>query len=248
MFGIGGPELIISIIIIIFIAYLYREFKSPKEIRDGKLIAPVEEYNMENYALHKELGLSLWSQGDKKEAVVELEKALKSNPDCVETWCKLGDCYDYLSCSDFMASGDDHNNLRQKAITALNKAIDIQPDNAKAHDMLGNVLWAIDFRKALVEHELAAKYDPQFNTSVAHARRVVEECTYKLFDLNTLGLKNLRERPLPQMFNNEFYFDGDIVKTAVMYSCVSGTKRQWMHAWLFGIENPDIFKEFPLGE
>ncbi len=247
MFGIGGSELILVIIILV-IAFIYSKNKSPKKIIDLKPIAPVAEYNIEKYTLHKERGLSLWSQGDKKGAVVELEKALKSNPDCVETWCKLGDWYDFLSSSSFLNSEGDENALRHKAIDALNKAIELQPDNAKAHDMLGNVLWAIDFRKALAEHEIAAKYDPQFNASVDHARRVVEECTYKLSNLKTIGLKSLQERPLPQMFNNEFYFDGDVVKSAVMFSCVSGTMRQWMHAWLFGLENPDLFQESPVAE
>ena len=243
MFGLGLPELILLLVIICVLGVFFRPKLSKKKFE--RPISLVENNNEALYAQHKELGMSLWSQGDKEKAVAELERALKAKPDCVETWCKLGDCYDYLSS---MEVGEKGNLLRQKAVDCLNKAISLQPANAKAHDMLGNVLWADDFKKALVEFEVAAKYDPQFEASVAHAKRVIAECTYKLSNLKTIGLKSLRERPLPQVYEYDFYFDGDIVKSAVMYSCVSGTKRQWIHAWLFSTENPDFIKEEPIGE
>ena len=118
MFGIGGTEFIFFVICGVLILYFRNKKTSSDKMKDGKPVVYDEKYNDE-YNQHKELGLSLWSQGDKKEAVNELEKALKAKPDCVETWCKLGDWYDFLSCSDFMASGANHNALRQKAISAL---------------------------------------------------------------------------------------------------------------------------------
>ncbi len=202
----------------------------------------------ERYEHHKKAGLSLWSRGDKESAASELEKALKAKPDCIDTWCKLGDLFSALSSDKMLENKlDECEDFRQKSISSLNQAIKIQPDFAEAHYILGNVLWAVDFRKAQAEFERAAKYDSKYENSVAHAKRVISECTYKLGDLKTVYLNSLREEPLPQMYNYEFYFDGDPVKCVVIYGCYSGTKRQWMDAWLFNTEKPNLFQDEPIG-
>lgn len=202
----------------------------------------------EKYSHHKEVGLTLWSKGDKESAASEIEKALKAKPDCVETWCKLGDLFSALA-SDRMLENklDECEVLRQKAISSLNQAIKIQPDFAEAHYILGNVLWGEDFRKALAELEIAVKNDPKYESSVAHAKRVIAECTYKLNGLKTIYLNSLREKPLPQMYNYDFYFEGDPIKCVVIYGCYSGTQRQWMDVWLFGTEEPNLFQDEPIG-
>lgn len=214
---------------------------------DESVLKEIEDDNkrQEIYLHYKNKGYSLWSQGDRENAINALQKAVKANPDCVETWCKLGDCYDFMSSLD---PEKEASIIRQKAIDCLNQAIQLQPENAKAYDMLGNVLWAEDFRKALCAFETAANLDPEYESSVSHAKRVIAECTYKLSDLKTVELQSLRERPLPDIFKYEFYYDGDIIRNAVIYSCVYGSKRQWVHAWLFNTENPDLFNEKPIGE
>jgi len=197
------------------------------------------------YAQHREQGLTLYSQGDKKNAIFEFQKALEAKSDCFDTWFKLGNCYDIMSCQ---SEAEEAITLRQKSINSLTEAIKLNPTNADVHYMLGNVLWAEDYRKAAVEYECAAKYDNQYEQDLARAKRIISECTYKLRNSKVAVLKSVQAEPDIAMLDYEFYYGGNTIEFVVIYNCVYGSKRQWMNAWLFDTASPNLFNDTPIGE
>jgi hypothetical protein len=47
---------------------------------------------------------------------------------------------------------------------------------------------------------------------------------YKLRDLNVICLKTCKQNPSQRMYNYEFIFEGNPIKSAVIYSCKSGDR------------------------
>jgi len=182
-------------------------------------------------------------------AVQELELALKFRPNCYETWCQFGDWCDALA-SEHMIKEEmtEFGRLRGKAEQAIRKSIEINPQYALGYYRLANILWGSDFRKALIEFEKAAELDEQYAKDVERTKTIIAECTHKLKEQKIVHLNSLREKPLPQVYETEFYFDDTPIGCIVMHTCVSGSQRQWTHSWIFRSENPDLFKEAPIGE
>lgn len=206
----------------------------------------------EQYAQHRAQAFALWDKGNKEDAATELDAALKIKSDLVEDWCKLGEFYLSLTydrakdekITDFMA-------FKEKAIVCLNKAIGMQPNLATAHYLMARALWYDDYRKALASYETALKLDPgntTYQDAINHAKGMISVSTFKLQNLKTIHLSSLEERPFPTIFETEFYFDGGPIGSAVLFYCASGSQRQWMHAWLFESDHPNLFKEKPIGE
>lgn len=268
MFGIGMPELlwIVGVVIAIAIARVIRR-KAPVSAkpmaRGGNTSRKAtpnrdkvgsdyidEKHKEEKFLEHKKAAENAYyNNQDKASAVQELELALKFRPNCYETWCQYGDWCDALA-SEHMIKNEMNEfvALREKAEQALKKSIEINQLYALGHYRLANIFWGSDFRKALVEFEKAAELDEQYKEDVERAKNVIAECTHKLSEQKVLHLKSLKEEPLPQIYHTEFYFEDTPIGCVVMYTCVSGTQRQWANAWIFRSENPDLFKESPIGE
>lgn len=200
------------------------------------------------FFLHRKAAFDLWNEGQRQAAIGEMEKALRAKPDWALGWCRLADFCD-TACSDRIGRNDTAgaNEFRQKAISSVKEAIRLRPEFAEAHYVLGNILWAEDFRKALAEFEIAAKHDPEYEHAVTRARKLVAKHTFRLKDLKIVCLNSLKESPLPQVYDAQFYFEDGPFGCVVFYACFSGTKRQWVHAWLFENEQPDLFQDRPLG-
>ena len=182
-------------------------------------------------------------------AVQELELALKARSNCYETWCQYGDWCDALASEHMMKEEmNEFAALREKAEQAIRKSIEINPQYALGHYRLANILWGSDFRKALVEFEKAAELDAQYEKDVERTKNIIAECTHKLSELKVIHLNSLREKPLPQVYDTEFYFEDTPIGCVVMYAVYSGTERQWTNSWVFRSEKPDFFKESPIGE
>jgi tetratricopeptide (TPR) repeat protein len=200
------------------------------------------------YAKHRELAANLWSQGAKKGAIWELEAGLNLRPDTVEGWCQLGDWCDSLGSQLMMEANAEADAYRQKAITALKQAIKLQLNLARTHYMLGNIYWGDSFRKGLEEYRLAAQYDPEYKAALDRVEKVISGCNYSLGKIKVVHLASLREEPAPQIYETDFYFEAGPIGCVMMHTCVSGSQRQWAHGWLFESEEPDPFKERPVGE
>jgi tetratricopeptide (TPR) repeat protein len=99
-----------------------------------------------------------------------------------------------------------------------------------------------------LEFERAAKLDKQYEKDVEYAKKIVAECTHRLDKLNVIHLNSLKERPLPQVYETDFYFENTPIGCVVMYICTSENKRQQTRSLIFRSENPDFFKEAPIGE
>ena len=190
-----------------------------------------------------------YNNQDMAHAVQELKLALKARPNCYETWCQYGDWCDALASAHMMKEEmNEFAALREKAEQAIRKSIEINPQYALGHYRLANIFWGSDFREALVEFEKAAELDDQYAKDIERTKNIIAECTHKLSELKIVHLNSLREKPLPQVYDTEFYFEDTPIGCVVMYSCYSGTQRQWTNSWMFRSENPDLFKEPPIGE
>lgn len=190
-----------------------------------------------------------YNNQDKARAVKELELALKFRPDCYETWCQYGDWCDALASEHMIKEEmNEFVRLREKAEQAIRKSIKINPKYALGYYRLANILWGSDFRKALIEFEKAAEIDEQYAKDVERTKNIIAECTHKLNEQKIVHLNSLRVRPLPQVYETEFYFEDTPIGCLVMHTCVSGTQRQWTHSWIFRSEDSDLFKEVPIGE
>lgn len=204
----------------------------------------------EKFQNHKNAAINAYNNSDKNRAVQELEIALKIKPDCYETWCQLGEWCFLIASEKLMINKDkkEFTMLLLKAEQAVKKSIEINPQYALGYYTLAKISWGSDFRKALIEYEKAAKLDKQYLTDVEEAKKVVAEFTHKFGKLKIIHLNSLEEKPLPQIYETEFYFQNTPIGCVVMHTCISGSKRQSTHSWIFRSENPDLYKEYPIGE
>jgi len=209
-----------------------------------------KKHKEEKFQEHKKLAVeAYYNIKDKSRALKEMEMALELRPDCYETWCQYGDWLDSLA-SDYLFK-DEMNKfdaLREKAEQAIRTSIGINPKYALGYYRLANILWGSDFRKSLVEFEKAAALDEQYTKDVERTKHIIAECTHKLGEQKTVLLNSLREKPLPQVFDTEYYFTDTPIGCVVMHTCVSGSQRQWTHSWIFRSENPNLLEEHPIGE
>jgi hypothetical protein len=78
-------------------------------------------------------------------------------------------------------------------------------------------------------------------------KTAIKGTTYKLRNLNVLHLSNMAAEPRPEMFDYDFFFDGGPIECVIIMSCVWGSTRQSLWAWLYDKKNPDRSTDKPIG-
>lgn len=101
--------------------------------------------------------------------------------------------------------------------------------------------------KASQKSENETKHDSNYMDSETEAKTMVAGLNYKLSDLNVICLNSCKQSPSQRMYNYEFNFEGNPIKSVVIHSCWSGSDKLKLHAWLFDTEKPDLFQEKPIG-
>ena len=187
-----------------------------------------------------ELATSCWDSGKKEEAVQEMAKALKMNPNSHVAWFGLG------RYCDSIASSTSDQEMKAKAVNCLLEAVRLKPDFAEAYYLLGNVVWDKDFRESVKFFRAAVQYDSRYEKDLESAVRLVTECTIKLVNLPLFYLQSLREQPESSILDCEFYFQEEPVGSGVVYSCTRSSKSQWAEVWLFSSTDPDLLGEEPV--
>lgn len=121
--------------------------------------------NIEAYQLYLK-GRYLWGKKDTegvKKAKQYFEQAIKADPKFAQAYSGLADCY--VALSEFSAVP--RREAYSKAMSALRKAISLDPGLAETHTTLGFILltrdW--DYEEAEKEFKLAIELDPNYATA-----------------------------------------------------------------------------------
>ncbi|MBD3217865.1 MAG: tetratricopeptide repeat protein [candidate division Zixibacteria bacterium] len=102
------------------------------------------------------LAISLWEQGEIKQAIEEYEKLLEIDPEFTPAYNHLG----YLEYS---------NGNFNKALRHFDKYLQLLPDQANPHDSRGEILMAVGrYDEALDEFKTAYQIEPQFDFVLYH--------------------------------------------------------------------------------
>jgi tetratricopeptide (TPR) repeat protein len=102
------------------------------------------------------LAISLWEQGEIKQAIEEYERLLEIDPEFTPAYNHLG----YLEYS---------NGNFNKALRHFDKYLQLLPDQANPHDSRGEILMAVGrYDEALDEFKTAYQIEPQFDFVLYH--------------------------------------------------------------------------------
>ena len=122
---------------------------------EGKFVQAVSLYrelNQEvpnNPGLMLNLGMALHMAGRKREAIPELEAAVKFDPGLAPAWLFLGTAH--LQLGETTA-----------AVKALKVVLELQPDHREARQMLAGALLSLDrVEEAVEQHEKLTELDPE---------------------------------------------------------------------------------------
>src|SRR6266705_871683 len=122
---------------------------------EGKFVQAVSLYrelNQEvpnNPGLMLNLGMALHMAGKKREAIPELEAAVKFDPGLAPAWLFLGAAH--LQLGETTA-----------AVKALKVVLDLQPDHREARQMLAGALLSLDrVKEAVEQHKKLTELDPE---------------------------------------------------------------------------------------
>lgn len=116
-------------------------------------------------------------------AVEHFERAVKLDPSFVDAWLGLGESYVILPIWEFDDAKASHQ--FEQARVAAEKALSLDPKSGRAHAILGELYQLkLEWRKALINFELAVKYGPENATTWA----------WYAGSLNTLGKFEMAEK------------------------------------------------------
>src|SRR6185369_13645288 len=107
---------------------------------------------------HGQLGMALYHLHKNQAAEAEYLKALSLNAKDYNTWFNLGEVH--LALAGREAKPAVIKELRQKAMEAYLKAVELNPDHAEAHFRIGVLLNGNgQFKEAIIHLEAAEKLD-----------------------------------------------------------------------------------------
>jgi predicted Zn-dependent protease len=185
----------------------FKSQRAKQLMAEGKFLQAVSLYRELNRAvpnnpgLMLNLGMALHMAGKKREAIPELEAAVKFDPGLAPAWLFLGAAH--LQLGETTA-----------AVKALKVVLDLQPDHREARQMLAGALLSLDrVEEAVEQHERLTALDPGSQQAWYGLGRSYEALSGRAFDelqktappssysLALLAETRLRE----QQFSSAFY-------------------------------------------
>jgi len=146
------------------IAEKLREHYGHFEIQEHLIDKQTDKIEAYQYSLKAKYIRNKWNPEDARTALLLYQKALEIDPNHLESYVGLADCYSFLGTTGFMP----YNEGWQLALKYTHKAIELNNKSSDAHYLLSNYAFFVecDFGKSIKEMKKAIEYNP--NNAVAH--------------------------------------------------------------------------------
>lgn len=145
-----GKTVLVALTILVFGGYLQAAHRQVEYWRDSEtLFRRAVAVTRNNFMAFNRLGIALEDRGDWSVAMECFKNATKALPEFVDAHCNLGECYWRLNQPD-------------EAKAEFQFVFRLEPNNAKAHYFLGNVLLSQDdVGGAIAQYRCALQLSPE---------------------------------------------------------------------------------------
>ncbi len=144
----------------LLIAEKLREHYGHFDIQEHLVEKQTENFDAYSYYLKGRYLHNKWNPEDMQEAILLFEKALALDPEHVQSYTGLADCYGFLATTGFLP----YDESWEKVATLTDKALELNPQNAEAYYQRSNLAFFVnsDYKASFTLMQEAIRLNPNY--------------------------------------------------------------------------------------